>query len=90
MKCEYQPDGYTASINNTMKHNPSGYCLYYAQRIDMVKTFFERLAMAGRYLAFRRFSKNAVKYNGTHNALVFLSAPVGAAFWIYYKLIRGF
>ena len=89
--CEYQSDGLTANINNTMKNNPAGYCLYFMQRIDMEKSFKKRLSAAGKYNCFRIFAKTQkTKYVGNHKVLVMVTKPLGLTFWLYYKIFRKF
>lgn len=88
--CEYQPDGYSASVNKIMKNNPIGYSLYFMQRIDLVTGFRQRLVYAGKYHAFRIFSPTKLRYDGLHKIFVALCRPVGWLFLLYYKLFRGF
>lgn len=42
--CEYQTEGYTSNIISNMLKNPTGYKIYYAQRINMARHFRERLS----------------------------------------------
>ena len=87
--CEYQPDGYSSNFTKLMKQNPSGFCLYFLQRIDLQLSMKQRLIHAGKYWCFRWISKNRnLKYRGKHRALVFLATIPGVVFRIYYKLIR--
>lgn len=88
--CEYQPDGYSASMNKIMKNNPIGYSLYFMQRIDFVNVFLKRVEYAGKYHAFRIFSPIKLQYDGSHKFFVVLCCPVGWMFVLYYKLFRGF
>lgn len=89
MICEYQQDGYTQRYSSLMKQNPSGFCLYFLQRIDLQLSMKQRLIHAGKYWCFRWISKNRnLKYRGKHRAPVFLAAIPGVVFRIYYKLIR--
>lgn len=91
MPCEYQADGYTQQISTLMKNNPSGFCLYYMQRIDMVPTLKEKWIRAGQYHCFKWMSGNkSLKYKGSHPLLVTVSSVLGWAFLLYYKLVRGF
>lgn len=89
--CEYQSEGYTNRINEIMKNNPAGYCLYFMNRIDLQPTLKERVVYAGKYHCFRWFAKKQQSYyKGTHSLSVALSVILGCAFWAYYKSIRGF
>lgn len=89
--CEYQSDGLSANINNTMKKNPAGYCLYFMQRIDIEKSFKQRIVYAGKYNCFKMFAKkNKTKYIGRHKFLVVYTIPLGLLFWLYYKIFRKF
>lgn len=91
MPCEYQPGGYSQVFSNLMKQNPSGFCLYFLQRIDLMPGIKGRAVKAGQYHCFRWLSGNKeLKYQGEHSAFVKLCIPVGVLFRIYYKLVRGF
>ncbi len=88
--CEYQPDGYSSNFANLMKQNPSGFCLYFLQRIDLQPRLLQRILHAGKYWCFRWICKHSeLAYQGKHNILVALSAVPGLCFRIYYKLFRG-
>lgn len=89
--CEYQEDGLTNNLNEIMKKNPAGYCLYFMQRIDMQKSLKNRVITIGKYLCFCMFAgeKRSV-YNGKHKGLLRLSYPLGFVMWLYYKGLRGF
>lgn len=88
--CEYQADGYSQNANAVMKKNPSGYCLYFLQRIDLQLQFLPRIIYAGKYWCFRWICGNkALIYHGKHKLLVALSIIPGALFRIFYKLFRN-
>lgn len=88
--CEYQADGYSSNFANLMKRNPSGFCLYFLQRIDLQTSFLQRIIHAGKYWCFRWICKcKELKYRGKHKATVALSTIPGVCFRIYYKLFRG-
>lgn len=88
--CEYQPDGYSSDASKLMKRNPSGYCLYFMQRIDLQISLLQRILHAGKYWCFRWISKRMeLKYEGNYKSLVALSVLPGIFFRIYYKLFRG-
>lgn len=88
--CEYQADGYSSNFANLMKRNPSGFCLYFLQRIDLKTSFLQRIIHAGKYWCFRWICKRKeLKYRGKHKATVALAAIPGVCFRIYYKLFRG-
>lgn len=87
--CEYQADGYSQNANAVMKKNPTGYCLYFLQRIDLQRSFAARVIHAGKYWGFRWISKNkTLRYEGKHKALVALAVIPGILFRVYYKLFR--
>lgn len=89
--CEYQEDGLTGNYNMLMKQNPSGFCLYYMQRIDLTDSLGQRICFAGKYNCFKLLSKNtSLRYSGNNRMLIWLTKPLGGLFWIYYKLARGF
>lgn len=88
--CEYQEDGYSRNANVIMKNNPSGYCLYFLQRIDLQVRLLPRIVHAGKYWCFRWIIGNReLKYEGKHKLLVALSVVPGMLFRVYYKLLRG-
>lgn len=90
MPCEYQPEGYSRSINALMKRNPRGFCLYFMQRVDLTKGT-GRLVTAGKYWCFRLMGWGGTPaYSGRHKLTVILSWPLGLCFRVYYKLLRGF
>lgn len=89
--CEYQTNGLSNNLNRIMKKNPSGYCLYFMQRIDIQLKLTAKIVMAAKYVAFYFFSKkNKIKYNGENFSIVIISIPLGLLFWLYYKIIRDF
>lgn len=91
MPCEYQPEGYSQGFSGLMKNNPSGFCLYFLQRIDLMPTLKRQAVTAGKYWCLRWMSRNkTLGYSGKHRVLVFMSIPLGLLFRIYYGLIRGF
>lgn len=83
---EYQPDGLTANIFSIMLETPTGYKIYYKQRIDMAYTFFERLGYIVRYNAFDILSRDE-KYNyiGKYKFLCSLLKPFGWLLTKYYN-----
>lgn len=89
--CQYQEDGLSNNLNQIMKNNPAGYCLYFMQRIDYYETFLQRFITAGKYQCFCRFAgKQKSKYIGKHPVMVTLAKPLGLLFLLYYKIMRGF
>ena len=88
--CEYQDGGYSSDANAVMARNPTGYCLYFLQRMDLQPSRRERLASAGKYWCFRFISGNkTLKYRGPHKWIWGLGWPLGLVFRVYYKLLRG-
>lgn len=88
--CEYLSDGYSQNFGSLMKKNPSGFCIYFQQRIDLVPGLISRVSMAGKYWCFRWISGNkTLKYRGTHRLAWLLGWPVGLLFRVYYKILRG-
>lgn len=84
--CEYQSDGLTAMIFTTMLKNPTGYKIYYKQRIDMARTFKERFGYIVRYNAFDILSGDkAYDYCGKCRFLVTLLRPLGWLLTKYYN-----
>ncbi len=88
--CEYQADGYSSNFGKLMKQNPSGFCLYFLQRIDLQTKLLQRLITAGKYWCFRWIcNRKELQYAGKHKAMVALAKIPGLLFRIYYKLFRG-
>lgn len=84
--CEYQPDGLTSTIFPTMLKNPTGYKIYYNQRIDMASTIREQIGYIIRYNAFDILSQdNKYNYNGECKLLVMVLKPFGWLLTKYYK-----
>jgi hypothetical protein len=68
-----------------MYNNPTGYKIYYKQRIDMAESFGERVGYVLRYLAFKAISQNTkYNYNGKHSLLVNLFSPLTPILKSYY------
>ena len=75
--CEYQAGGLSNSIYECMKENPTGFKIFYMQRIDMALSFKERVMYAVRYIAFKKLSKDSrYDYRGKHKCLMNLLSPV--------------
>lgn len=88
--CEYQPDGYSSNLARLMKQSPSGFCLYFMQRIDLQNKLLPCIMHAGKYWCFRWICKRReLKYEGNHKMLVTLAVIPGMLLRIYYKLVRG-
>ena len=86
--CEYQEDGYTGNIVKNMLANPTGYKIYYMQRIDMPCSADKRLGYIIRYNTFKILSKDKkYKYSGKYNFIVRLLGFTGLIGKIYYKYI---
>ena len=84
--CEYQPDGLTGTIFSTMLKNPTGYKIYYKQRIDMAITLKERVGYIIRYNAFDILSgDNKCDYYGKYKFLVTILKPSGWLLTKYYN-----
>lgn len=89
--CEYQVDGLSSNLNQIMKNNPAGYCLYFMQRIDMQKNFKDRIIVIGKYICFSIFAgKQKSNYNGKYKILSKILCPLGIVVWFYYKCVRKF
>ena len=88
--CEYQADGYSSDASRLMKQNPSGYCLYFLQRIDLQQGWKQRIVHGGKYWCFRWICRRKeLKYDGKHKILVAVAIVPGMFFRVYYKLFRG-
>lgn len=88
--CEYQPDGYSSNFNRLMKQSPTGFCLYFLQRIDLQRSWVSRLVCAGKYWCFRYISGNKdLNYTGAHTLTSALGAVLGQLFRLYYKIFRN-
>lgn len=89
--CEYLEDGYSQNYSNLLKKNPSGVCVYFMQRVDVAYSASYRLSSAGKYWAFRWLSRNrTLKYRGPHRLACAAGWLLGLAFFVYYKVVRGF
>lgn len=87
--CEYQSEGLSKNIYSCMINNPTGYQIYYAQRIDLAYGFRKRIKYIIRYHAFRCMSKNdEYSYSGKHKAFVKSLSFLGLAGKIYYMKFR--
>lgn len=88
--CEYQPDGLTNSIFTNMLKNPTGYKIYYKQRIDMASSLKEQIGYIIRYNAFKILSKdNEYDYNGRYNFFVKIIKPFGWLLTKYYYIRKN-
>lgn len=89
--CEYQKEGYSNNLNNIMKNNPSGYCLYYLQRAALMPSLISRLVCAGKYWCFKWMcGSKQIKRTGTGRLLLICGIPLGLLFRLYYKVVRKF
>lgn len=83
---EYQVDGLSSNLRALMLHNPAGYKLYYAQRIDMAPSFVRRVGYILRYHAFRLlYGGAAYDYKGQHRLLVTTLSPLGYFVKLFYN-----
>lgn len=91
--CEYQNDGLSSNIYRLFVCNPSGYVLYYSQRIDLPYPKIKRFEYAIKYNAFRFLSRKnerfKYKYTGKHRLLIALTLPIGLLAAGYYKKKSG-
>ena len=88
--CEYQSDGYTNMQIQLMKNNPSGYCMYFKQRLDLQNDLISKIIISGKYHAFKFLSKNKdpnLVYDGENKFLVKMTFLLGIVFYIYYRWI---
>lgn len=85
--CEYQSAGLTNDIVQCMLKNPTGYKVFYMQRIDMAYTIRGRLRYIIRYNAFKKMSKDiSYSYSGKHKVLVKLLDFMGIIGKKYYYM----
>lgn len=87
--CEYQPDGLTNNIIRTMVENPTGFYIYFGQRIDFPECWSEILKNICSYHAFKRLTakdkRKNYSYSGKHSFLVNLLWPCRYIMTFYYK-----
>ena len=84
-KCEYQADGLTNQFANNMVNNPTGYKVYYKQRIDLAKSWKDRLLYMIKYNAFKNMSNDKkYDYNGKYKLLVRALGITGIVATNYY------
>lgn len=82
--CEYCEDGYTQNFMKVVLNNPTGYQIYYKQRIDMAANFKEKIGYIIRYHAFKRMANNdEYIYKGSNKFLIASLSPVG---YLAYRL----
>lgn len=87
--CEYQEGGLSADSYSVMLKNPTGYKIYYSQRIDMALTLKERIGYVIRYHAFKVMSSDSsYNYKGKNKFLVTLLRPSGSIIAYYYRTKR--
>ena len=87
--CEYQDGGLSADSYSVMLKNPTGYKIYYSQRIDMALSLKEKIGYIIRYHAFRVMSRGTLyNYRGKNKLLVSLLHPLGPIIAYYYKSKR--
>lgn len=85
--CEYQQGGLTSNIVKNMLINPTGYKIFYSQRIDMAYTLKKRLGYIIRYNVFKYMSKDTnYDYTGRYKTLVKLFGFFGVIGKFYYSL----
>lgn len=84
--CEYQSDGLTKNIYNGLLKNPTGYKVYYKQRIDLAYSLRKRLSYILRYNAFCSMSDDKeYDYHGKYKFIVKTLGIFGILGKIYYK-----
>lgn len=84
--CEYCDDGYSNNFLKVVLENPTGYKLYYKQRIDMAITIKEKIGYILRYHAFRIMSKDErFGYVGRSILLVHILKPLGFLAYLLYE-----
>lgn len=82
--CEYCEDGYTQNFMKVVLNNPTGYQIYYKQRIDLAINVKERVGYIIRYHAFKRMTNNhKYVYKGQRKILVASLSPAG---YLAYRL----
>lgn len=87
--CEYQEGGLSADSYSVMLKNPTGYKIYYLQRIDIASSPKERIGYIIRYHAFGVMSRDtSYNYCGKHKLLVSLLRPTGPIIAYYYRKKR--
>lgn len=82
--CEYFPDGYTASIRKMNHDNPRGYEAYIVQRLELDKTFAERLKDSIRYVAIKKVMKtNCIRSDklSPYKFITAIAIPFGNLFY---------
>lgn len=85
--CEYQADGYTASIHKVNAMNPHGYEAYVLQRINLDRNSKDRISDIVRYDSIRNIlKKEKNRLKGSDLIISLLVAPIGyARFFLLYK-----
>lgn len=90
--CKYFADGYTSMNDILMKNNPSGYCIYFMQRIDYQNNIIKKVNIAAKYHCFKMFAQkdSRLNYDGKNKFIIILSYPLGIIYFVYYKIFRKF
>ena len=84
--CEYCDDGYTRNFLRVVLDNPTGYKLYYKQRIDLAITLKEKINYILRYHAFKIMSKDdRFEYDANSRVLVKVMLPLGYLAYLLYE-----
>jgi len=87
--CEYQENGYTGNLITNMLNNPTGYKIYYAQRIDMAYTWKARIGYIIRYNVFSQLSPDKnYNYTGKYRLFVKLLWFAGILGRLYYRRLE--
>ena len=87
--CEYQLNGLSSNPRTLMVQNPAGYKLYFAQRIDMTPSFYQRIFYILHYHGFRLlYGGDKFNYQGKHKLIVAMLAPLGFFIKLFYKRFK--
>lgn len=80
---EYQSDGYTKNMKNTIKNNPNGYNAFICQRISLDRNIFDIFTDTIRMIAIQLvMKKKNIIFGSQHKLISFCAFPFGVI--LYY------
>jgi hypothetical protein len=88
MPFEYLSDGYSVNISKIIKNNPKGYIMFAKQRMNIVKSFWQKLKASSQYVLGKWLLGEKNIFKNTNNKLIILfSVPFALTLYLK-KYIR--
>lgn len=88
-KCEYQTDGLSNNFYKLLCNNPAGFATFYFQRIQLSKSFTERIIYGIKYNAFYTLSKRKAHKCIKQLTLLILLTRIPGIIGSYYYLVKS-